>query len=422
MNSLPTWRYRICLCLVSPILLIHCAWRGVQDGGMRYIKERFGYISPDQQSRIHIHAASVGEVITVLPLIEKLQAQHADLAFLVTTNTPTGAAVLQQRLGGNAKQAYLPIDFAGATQRFFSRTSLSDSWVVETEIWPWLYARAKQLGIPITLVNARLGHKSRGAVSQFFDATYTRALSDVHVLARSNDDAQRYIERGAHTDKVVTIGNLKLSYTPETQIPSALLTVPYVLAASTHDDEELRIAQAWLHTPNSGLLVIAPRHVERGARLFKSLNALQHDINPDLPPPAKRSLNQQPTADSKLYIADTLGELHHWYTHATAAFVGGSLIKRGGHNVLEPARANTLIIVGPHTFNFEQEVTSLQAVNAIAIAENAEEVVKLFLLAESNPQWAESLRNRATELINNECGVIDIYIESLQALMINKQR
>lgn len=417
MTTLPTWRYRICLRLVSPILLMHCVWRSMLDGRLLYLKQRLGFVSPDKQPRIHVHAASVGEVITVLPLIEKLQAIHPDCAFLMTTNTPTGAAVLQERLNGNAKHAYLPLDFAGATQRFFSRQSISDSWIVETEIWPWLYARAKQYDIPITLINARLSHKSRGPIAKFFDATYVRALSGVQILARSADDAQRYIDRGAHANKVVAIGNLKFSHTPHIKTPTALITIPYVLAASTHDDEELQLAQAWLDTPNSGLLVIAPRHIERGARLFRSLHALQKSISPDLPPPALRSLNQQPTADCRLYIADTLGELQNWYSHANAAFVGGSLIRRGGHNVLEPARASTLIIVGPHTFNFEEEVALLKSANAIAIADSADEVMNYFSLAVSDPQWTQSLSSNASGVINNKSEVINTYIRSLQDLM-----
>ena len=418
MSSVPTWRYRLCVRLVSPIIVIHGLWRTLHDGGWQYAKERLGFIERNDQPRIHLHAASVGEVITVLPLLEKVQTLDPSLAFLVTTNTPTGAAVLNQRLGGNASQAYLPIDFAGATNRFFSRQSITQVWMVETEIWPWLFARAKQRTLPIFIINARLSHKSQGRIAHFFHSTYACALSGVHVLARSATDAKRYIDRGATSEKVSTIGNLKLSHTAPTQNPDPLINCPYMLAASTHDDEELRLAQAWLDSAESGLLVIAPRHVERGARLSKSLYALQQDINPALPPPAQRSNQQQPTANCRLYIADTLGELDHWYAHATAAFVGGSLIKHGGHNVLEPARANTLIIVGPHTFNFNEEVDSLKAANAIAIAENADEVIKLFALAQSDPNWAHLLGDNAQDVINVKSEVLDAYIESLSVSFI----
>lgn len=416
MNSLPTWRYRICLRLLSPALLLHATIRSLRDGGKRYARERLGFVSDDQTTRTHIHAASVGEVITVLPLIEKMQENHPNLALLVTTNTPTGAAVLEQRLTGNAKHAYLPIDFSGATQRFFSRQSIKAIWVVETEIWPWLYARAHQKNIPVSIINARLSHKSEGIIAKFFTATYTRALANVQVLARSTDDAQRYIERGAKVKKVRTIGNLKVAHTALLENPTMLLPMHYMLAASTHDDEEISLAQAWLDSTNSGLLVIAPRHIERGARLCKSLHALQKDIDANLPKPALRSLNQQPTHDCRIYIADTLGELHHWYANASAAFVGGSLVKHGGHNVLEPARTNTLIIVGPHTFNFEEEVNALKRANAIAIANNADEVIKLFSLTESNPQWSKTLGDNAKDVVNAESAVLDAYCASLEVL------
>lgn len=413
MASPPTWLYRICVRLLSPVLLIHAAMRSLRDGGKRYACERLGFISRDSQKRIHIHAASVGEVITVLPLIEKIQAYQPELALLVTTNTPTGAVVLETRLTGNAKHAYLPIDFSGATQRFFARQSISALWIVETEIWPWLYARANQHNLPISIINARLSHKSQGAVAKFFNATYTQALAGVQVLARSTDDAQRYVERGANIRNVRTVGNLKTAHTPPKEIPAPLLDQPYMFAASTHDDEELQLAQAWLNLTDKGLLVIAPRHPERGARIAKSLNALQMDIDSDLPTTRLRSQQLQPLQNSRLYIADTLGELHHWYAHASAAFVGGSLIRRGGHNVLEPARANTLIIVGPHTFNFDEEVATLKTANAIAIASNATEVIKLFLLTESDPQWTRTLCDNAKNVINVKNVVLDAYIESL---------
>lgn len=413
MTTLPTWRYRICIRLLSPILSIHGIWRSFRDGGWRYAKERLGFVTRDEQERIHIHAASVGEVITVLPLVEKFQRHKPDLPLLITTNTPTGATVLQGRLVGNAKHAYLPVDFAGATQRFFARQSIKKMWVVETEIWPWLFARAKQRTIPVTIVNARLSHKSEGAIARYFNATYTRALSGVTILARSDEDARRYLARGADSHNVSTVGNLKTAHTPPSEMPERLLNKNYMLAASTHDDEELQLAQAWLLSSNTELLVLAPRHPERGARLKKSLTVLQKEIYPDLPAPAQRSLQQQPSENCRLYIADTLGELHQWYAYATAAFVGGSLVRIGGHNVLEPARTSTLIVVGPHTYNFSEEVAALKNADAIAIAENAEEVTKLFVLAQSNPQWAKTLSDNARNLISVKSEALDAYFASL---------
>jgi len=404
---------------VSPLLLLHLGWRSCRDGGLRYIKERLGYCQPDKQERIHVHAASVGEVITVLPLIEKLQSIDPTLKFLVSTNTPTGLAILKDRLQVNASQTYLPIDFSGATARFFCKKKITRLWIVETEIWPWLFARAKQNGIPITVVNARLSHKSNGVLANFFNQTYTNTLADVSILARSSEDAARYAQRGAHPEKLSTVGNLKYAALANTQTPHSLLARPYVLAASTHEDEELQLAQAWLHSTTDRLLVIAPRHAERGARLIKSLNALQQEICPDLPAVAQRSIGEQPGDKCKLYLADTLGEMHHWYTHAGAAFVGGSLIKRGGHNVLEPGRAATAIVVGPHTYNFAEEVTMLQNAQAIALADNADNVIRLLARATSDTQWAQNMGERAKNAINAQSDVLDHYIESLLGSVSN---
>jgi len=215
---------------------------------VRYVKERLGFCETDTQECIQIHAASVGEVITVLPLIDKLQTLYPDLQFLVSTNTPTGSAILKDRLQTNASQVYLPIDFAGATKRFFAKKNINKLWVVETEIWPWLFTRAKQNGIQVTLINARLSQKSNGRLANFFKQTYAQTLCDVKVLARSEEDANRFAQRGAQATNIATVGNLKYAAVHSEQSPQALIDRPYVLAASTHEDEELQLAQAWLRS------------------------------------------------------------------------------------------------------------------------------------------------------------------------------
>ncbi len=398
---------------MSPLLLLHLCWRSCRDGGLRYIKERLGFCQRDDHERIHVHAASVGEVITVLPLIEKMLLLNPALKFLVSTNTPTGSAILKRRLHDKVAQAYLPIDFSGAINRFFKRKNISSLWIVETEIWPWLFARAKQNGISITLVNARLSHKSKGKLADFFKCAYKHALCDVLVFARSDEDANGFVQRGAQPEKVSVVGNLKFATTENTQTPTVLLNRPYVLAASTHEDEELQLAKAWINSSIDQLLVIAPRHAERGARLAKSLNALQQETVPDQQDIALRSRGELPGENCRLYLADTLGEMHHWYAHASAAFVGGSLIKRGGHNVLEPGRTATAIVVGQHTFNFTEEVDLLLKADAISVADNVEEVVQFFALAVSDLQWAQNMGGRAKAAINAQSDVLDRYIASL---------
>ncbi len=406
----------MCLRLVSPLLFLHLCWRSVKDGGWRYFKERLGYLPIDHIERIHVHAASVGEVITVLPLIEKLQSQPAPPAFLVTTNTPTGASILEKRLQGKAIHSYLPIDFPGATKRFFKRTKINNIWIVETEIWPWLYS---QSNTPIAILNGRLSQKSEGAVANFFKQTYKRALSNITVLARSSEDANRYELRGVPARNIEILGNLKFAATVQSKSAKKLLHVPYVLAASTHEDEEVQLAKAWLNAATDKLLVIAPRHPDRGDKLIKQFNALQTEINPALPPIAQRSLGEEPHPNSQLYLADTLGELHDWYTHANAAFVGGSLIPRGGHNVLEPVQTKTPVVVGPHTFNFSEEVELLRVEDAIVVVDSATDATAILLQAITDAAWVASISARAANAINAKNKVLDKYCASLKRIVSN---
>ncbi len=416
MSIKPTWRYRLCSRLVSPLIFLHLLLRSARDGRWRYFKQRLGFIQRDTDARIHVHAASVGEVITVLPLIEHLQRRTNPPAFLVTTNTPTGASILENRLSGNAKHAYLPIDFAGATKRFFSRVHITNVWLVETEIWPWLISHAKQSNIPITIINARLSKKSQGKLAQFFKDTYRRALYDVTVLARSDEDALRYKNLSNNQNLVQPVGNLKFAESTQLPYPPALLQQAYLLAASTHENEELSLAEAWLKSSEAALLVIAPRHAERGPKLLKQLIQLQKELSPELPAPACRSAGQRPSATCKLYLADTLGEMHSWYAHAQATFVGGSLIERGGHNVLEPARYATPIIVGQHTFNFSEEVALLKSVNGIAVAPSPEQVTHFLRRAISAPEEQQQMGLNAEAVVRRNSGVIDRYTELLTHL------
>ena len=406
----------MCLRLVSPLLFLHLCWRSIKDGGWRYFKERLGFLPIDHIERIHVHAASVGEVITVLPLIEKLQSQPAPPAFLVTTNTPSGASILEKRLQGEAIHSYLPVDFPGATKRFFTRTKISNIWIVETEIWPWLYS---QSNVPIAILNGRLSQKSEGVVANFFLQTYQRALSNITVLARSNEDAKRYEQRGVPVHNIETLGNLKFAVTVQSKSAKRLVYAPYVLAASTHEDEEVQLAKAWLNAATDKLLVIAPRHAERGTKIIKQINALQQEINPALPQIAQRSLGEEPHRNSQLYLADTLGEMHDWYTHANAAFVGGSLIQHGGHNVLEPVHAKTPVVVGPHTYNFAEEVALLQVEDAIVVVASATDATAQLLQAITDETWAASISARATNAINAQNKVLDKYCLSLKRIVSN---
>ncbi|MBX2838277.1 MAG: hypothetical protein KTR35_15565 [Gammaproteobacteria bacterium] len=391
MNTLrPTSFYRIAAICLLPAYAIHALLRANKDGGRRYFKERFGVFSKDSQPRTWIHTASVGEVLTAQPLIKALLEKHPDRYFLITTNTPTGYGRVKTTLIDHYPDQiihrYLPIDVGFSTQRMFKQHTIKESYVVETELWPWLYAQAATNQTPITIINARLTAKTLKASKGLLGSAYRRALGAVRVLARSATDAANYNQIGVQHQRITTIGDLKFADNRSGD-ERKLIDMPYCIAASTHPDEELQLARAWLTRQSDQLLVIAPRHVERGEQLHKSLTELCQDLNMsgstlvnDL-----RSDGAIPSPDSKLYLADTLGELASWYAFAQAAFVGGSLVDRGGHNVLEPMFANCPIVVGPHTKNFPDAVAMLEQQNAIEKCANAEDVVDFLQTMALNP-------------------------------------
>ena len=398
--------------LLSPFLLGYTAWRAYKDGGKRYLTERLGvysaYNPETNKPQLWIHAASVGEVLTVLPL---LRAIHEPL--LITTMSPTGAAVLLQQSLSNVRHVYLPVDFPGACRRFFQYTEIKRGWIVETEVWPWLYAHARNENVALTIINGRLSNKTSKQSKGILAGTYRRALQGVRVLTRSQEDTKKFIALGA--DSVETVGNLKYAGSDLAGTDKQAQTLsarPYVLAASTHEDEEYQLAKAWhkvlADEHPRPLLVIVPRHPERGNSICKQLTSLGIRCS-------MRSLHEIIPSDTQVYIGDTLGEMQAWYTHAIACFVGGSLIERGGHNVLEPARLGCPIVVGRHTFNFDDIVKPMQEQKALQVADDAQDVVEFLRGVAAQPHayvpMSEKARNQATLSV----GILGKYLQLLSA-------
>lgn len=421
----PPWRYRLLIRLLSPALLAYTLWRAYKDGGARYIFQRLGLYTwtfgnkdekfnsesviptsenfASQTKRLWIHAASVGEIFTVLPLIKSAQEQNNNASLLVTTGTPTGAAVLEHQALKGVRHQYLPIDFPGACTRFLNQAAVDKAWIVETEIWPWLYACCAKKSIDITIVNGRLSKKTSSQSNGILASSYHRALQHVRVLARSDEDMKNFITLGARPEKVQVAGNLKYTgaTTLESQPPA--LARRYVLAASTHADEELQLARCWKSVTSTLLLVIVPRHPERGPAIHKQL------VEELGSPVSQRSLAEQPGDDDKIYLADTLGELQTWYQDAEATFVGGSLISRGGHNMLEPARYACPTIVGPYTQNFDDIVPIMLARDAIAIGQDANAVAFFLEQAASEDTPNRTMGERARKVAEESDHVLQRY-------------
>jgi len=388
-------------------MALHATWKAVVTKELRYCRERLGFIPSSETPVQWWHAASVGEIQTVSPLLNAAANSHTD-PIVVTTNTTTGHAMLQQRitesnLEGSIQHRYFPIDSPGITHRFIKRCRPKHLIVMETELWPNLYCALHKRQTPVTIINARVTESTLNAVApgQRLTSTlgpaYQAALAPVTVLARSEQDANGYRALGATPNKVEVVGNLKfIDNRPDVCVaPNDLdkLTDAYVVAASTHNPEEMELASAWMEQADTGLLVLVPRHVERG-------NALQQQLMDRFGKAVAPLRSQGGIADAthRLYVADTIGELHHWYVAAGAVFVGGSLIERGGHNVLEPFFHGHSVVTGPHTENFDDAVEWLASQNAVHPLSDAAAVVDKLIELRQTPSATKAIATSDTKL------------------------
>ncbi len=389
--SAPPARYRLLSLALAPVLAGHALRRALRDGGRAYLRERFGRIAPvEGPAPVWIHCASVGEVVTAVPLLEALRAAGIG-PLALSTNTPTGHATARRRLEHDVRVVYLPLDRPRPVRRFLARLRPRAGLILETELWPWLYAECRRRDLPLALVNARLSPRTLEA-PRWWRAVARFCLQRVDsVLARSDTDAAGLRGLGALPQRVRVIGNLKLAAAGPA--PASIdLGRRFVLAASTHADEELRLADAWRELGDGRhLLVIAPRHPERGAAIARELAAAGHRV-------ARRSRGEPVDADTGIYLADTLGELTGLMAGAELVIMGGSLIPHGGHNVLEPAAAERAIVTGPHMDNFRAETDALIEAGALRRGGDAAAVIAIAaeLLADDAARAEMGHRARAT--------------------------
>jgi len=346
--------YSLLLYLLLPVILLRLFLRGRKQPAYRaHVAERFGFYGHDMHDKgtplIWVHAVSVGETRAAQPLIEALQARWPDARILLTCMTPTGRATAAEVYGDRVIQAYLPYDLPDAVGRFLVHFSPSFGVLMETEIWPNLLAGCAARKLPVVLVNARLSARSARGYARF--SVLTRpAFARLHtVAAQSAADGERLAALGAPCLEVC--GNLKFDVAPPAERlqlgeswRSALAGRPVWLAASTREGEEALLLDAWQRVSSDALLVLVPRHPQRFSEVAGLL--------------AARGLRYQrrseglPSADTQVWLGDSMGEMAAYYALADLAFVGGSLLPLGGQNLIEAAACGCPVLVGPHTFNF----------------------------------------------------------------------
>lgn len=351
--------YTVLLYLLVPFVLLRLLWRGLalRDYWYRW-SERFGFVArPQQDIAVWVHAVSVGESLAALPLIRALVAQHGKGHVLVTTMTPTGSARVRETLGDDVLHTYVPYDLPDAVVRFITRMRPRQVVVMETELWPNLFRALARRGIPLTVANARLSPRSFRGYSRLRNSIAGVLADCTHIAAQSEADAQRFREMGALPERVSVMGNIKFDLAlPEAQITQGRAMRETQsrtwIAASTHEGEEaaaLAAQQQILKTLPDARLILVPRHPQRFDAVAKLIEKSGLSY-------VRRSTLDSPSPVSRLpppvLLGDSMGEMFLYFAMSDVAFVGGSLVPVGGHNVLEPAALSLPVIFGPHMHNF----------------------------------------------------------------------
>ncbi|NNU79105.1 3-deoxy-D-manno-octulosonic acid transferase [Halovulum dunhuangense] len=320
--------------------------------------ERFGHASlPRPDGRlVWFHAASVGESLSLLGLIDTLLAEHLDLHVLMTTGTVTSAGLMGQRLPGRAFHQFAPVDTGPAIRRFLAHWRPDLAIWTESELWPRMIVSTHATGCPLLLINARISPASARRLRLLRGFTRSLLGRFERVLAQDDAVAERFHRLGADPARLETTGSLKDTAEPLPHDPMALSDLmkrlagrSCWLAASTHEGEEELVAIAHREARRSvhGLvLILAPRHPERGPEIARKLRAAGWRVS-------LRSAGELIDRNTEIYVADTLGEMGLWYRAASVSFIGGSLVPIGGHNPFEPALLGSAILYGPHVANFE---------------------------------------------------------------------
>ncbi|WP_428311252.1 lipid IV(A) 3-deoxy-D-manno-octulosonic acid transferase [Hydrocarboniphaga sp.] len=345
--------YTVLLYLLTPFVLLRLLWRSreLADYRRRW-GERFGFVEGAPGGvAVWVHAVSVGESLAALPLIRELVARHGERQIWVTTTTPTGSARVIAALGDSVRHSYAPYDLPGAVSRFLQRAQPRQVVVMETELWPNLFRQLGARHIPLIVANARLSPRSMRGYSKVRGFA-ARTLAHARIAAQSPADAARFKQLGA--ERVEVMGNIKFDLAvPEAQLAGGAELRQRIgpravwIAASTHEGEEeaaLR-AHAELRTQRpDALLILVPRHPQRFDAAARSIERASLNY-------VRRSRNEDP-AQAAVLLGDSMGEIFLYYAAADVAFVGGSLVPVGGHNVLEPAAIGLPVIFGPHMHNF----------------------------------------------------------------------
>ncbi len=378
--------------------------------------ERIGVVPfPPLDNLVWVHAVSVGEAISAVPLVKKMLTRYPEISILLTTTTPTGServqAAFKDILGKRVYHCFMPYDFPFAYPLFFSRVKPKALVVMETEIWPNLLGACDKRNIPITIANGRLSPLSAKRYAWLGKIMRKMVQPIKQVAAQSELDATRFRDLGFVQKGVMNTGNIKFDF----ELPNYLQRDGQELkkqlgdnrlvwiAASTHEGEEALILEVYKNLKkqcDNLLLLLVPRHPDR----FNKVANLCHEKKLNT---IRRSAKQAVTSEIDVFLGDTMGEMMLFYAASDIVFVGGSLEPIGGHNLLEPAALGLPIITGHHLFNFIEISDKLMDAKGLLIIDNQQDLENNLLTLIQNPEQRQTMGGKAVAVVEDNKGALD---------------
>jgi len=386
------------------------------------LSQRFGFGFPKLKGSIWVHAVSVGEVQAAVPLIKSLIERFPDQKLVVTTVTPTGAARVAALFGETVVHCYIPFEFPNAIRSFFGSIRPAAAMIVETEIWPNLYRGCGVRNIPLILVSARISPKSIPGYRRLLPLIRETLSHGIIIAAQTQVDADRFLELGANPSRTWVTGNIKFDVELDPSISgegastraSLLGERPVWIAASTHDGEELQVLAAHrtlLERHPEALLVLVPRHPERFAGVRELIEKQAFNV-------VSRTDAQACNSSTDVFLVDTMGEVPLFYAASDVAFVGGSLVPIGGHNLLEPAAQGLPIITGPHLFNAQEIAEDFIRIGACEVVEDSNELARSVSNLIENPAEAQTMGRLGLTVLEQNRGALKRLLVLLEPLLV----
>lgn len=403
--------YSLFLYIISPAIFVHLWLRGQRASAYRKRwAERLGIYGKDLQAKtVVIHCASVGEIMAANPLIKQLMANYPQQKITITCNTPTGSEQIVKIFGDAVQHIYLPLDFHGSVKRFLNKLKPAAVIILETELWPNLMMQTKGRNIPLLVLNARLSEKSVKGY-QLITPLSCELMRSITMLAGHNQsDVDRFKSLGLKDSQATVVGSIKFDIELSRQVKESAEQLKQSLnnyhfiwvAGSTHPGEHEQVIAAHKQLcklKEKSLLIIAPRHPE------------QFDKVADILRDEKIAFGQwsdKDLVDQSVLLANSMGEMLTFFGAAQCAFIGGSLIDRGGHNPLEAAAMGIPVITGPSYYNFKHIFPQLIAKNACTEVHDSSTLSEQLANYASSPEQAKLNGKEGLEIVQSNCGAIE---------------